>query len=91
MGASGVWIRNPRVLETEIGDDISLYDPHGEQITVLNTTASDIWRLLDGHTSIDEVTELLARAYVVTPESIRADIARAVHQLAEQELVTRKP
>lgn len=91
MGANGVWTRNPRVLETEMGDDISLYDPREEQVTVLNTTASDIWRLLDGQTSIDEMTELLARAYAVEPESIRADIASAVHQLAEQELVTRKP
>jgi len=67
---------NRDVLETEIDGDISLYHPTTEQVTVLNATASDIWRLADGERNADEVVRLLAAAYGVEP----ADIASGVHQ-----------
>jgi hypothetical protein len=82
-----IWARHPRVLETEMGDDISLYDPIEERVTVLNTTASDIWRLLDGETPVSEVTRLLAAAYELDPELILSDVLTTIEQLAEQELV----
>jgi hypothetical protein len=90
VGTEDVWARNPRVLETEMGDDISLYDPVGERVTVLNTTASDIWRLLDGTVTVTEVTDLLARAYQTDPSRIAPDVRTTVERLADEELLTRK-
>lgn len=90
MSTEGVWERQPRVLETEMGDDISLYDPLEERVTVLNRTASDIWRLLDGKTSISRIAELLSKAYQVDKEAIRGDVQATVQQLAEEDLVTRE-
>lgn len=85
-----VWGRHPRVLETEMGDDLSLYDPAEERVTVLNTTASDIWRLLDGETSLRELVGLLAGAYGIESETIERDVAATVAELADQDLVERK-
>lgn len=90
MGVEGIWARHPRVLETEMGNDISLYDPIEERVTVLNTTASDIWRLLDGSTSISEVTEMLSRAYEVDRSRVLNDVQATVEKLAEEDLVTRR-
>lgn len=90
MNTDRVWARHPRVLETEMGADISLYDPVAERVTVLNTTASDIWRLLDGETTLDDVTRLLSRAYQIDEDRIRGDVVTTVEQLAEEELVTRE-
>ena len=91
MGVEGIWARHPRVLETEMGNDISLYDPIEERVTVLNTTASDIWRLLDGSTSISDITEMLSRAYEEVDQSrVRKDVQATVEKLAEEDLVTRK-
>lgn len=90
MGVEGIWARHPRVHETEMGNDISLYDPVEERVTVLNTTASDIWRLLDGTTSISEVTEMLSRAYEVDRSRVLIDVQATVEKLAEEDLVTRR-
>lgn len=75
------------VLETEIGEDISLYDPQTEQVTVLNGTASDIWRLADGSYTVEEITELLASSYQVSPDSIGADVEKTVDELSEAGLI----
>lgn len=90
MSKEGVWARHPRILETEMGNDISLYDPVAERVTVLNTTASDIWRLLDGGTSVSEVTDLLSQAYEVDRSRILIDVQSTVERLAEEELVIRE-
>ena len=66
------------IIETEIDDDISLYDPQTEQVMVLNRTASDIWLLSDGEHSLTEIVVLLANAYDVKPEAIRGDVEATV-------------
>jgi len=75
------------ILETEIGEDISLYDPQTEQVTVLNGTASDVWRLADGSYTLQEITQLLASSYQVSPDSIAADVEKAVDELSEAGLI----
>ena len=75
------------VLETEIGDEISLYDPTTEQVTILNGTASDIWRLADGEHTLNEITELLASAYQVPPSEIANEVTDTVNRLIEASLL----
>lgn len=71
------------VLEAEVDGDVSLYHPGTERVVVLNRTASDIWRLLDGSHTLGEVTELLAAAYDADPEVVAADVERTVAELIE--------
>ena len=74
------------ILETEIGDEISLYDPHTEQVIVLNQTASDVWRLSDGESDLEEIVRLLAVAYGVQGDLIRPDIESTIQSFREQGL-----
>ncbi len=78
---------NRDVLETEIDGDISLYHPKTEQVTVLNATASDIWRLADGERDADEIVRLLASAYGVEPVDIASDVHQTITILTEAELI----
>lgn len=71
------------VLETEVDGQISLYNPHNESVTVLNETASDIWRLSDGEHTLAEMVELLASAYAVDPSTIAPEVEATVEQLVE--------
>lgn len=77
----------PHILETEIDAEISLYDPRREQVTVLNETASDIWRLVDGERGLDEITELLASAYGVPRAEIVRDVTNTVSRFAKAGLI----
>jgi hypothetical protein len=72
----------PTVQALELDGDISLYDSATSRALMLNGTASDVWRLLDGEHTLDEIVELLATAYQVSSMSIRSDVVRAVDELA---------
>lgn len=76
-----------QIIETEIGDEISLYDPATERVMVLNTTASDVWRLADGQHDVEGIVNLLARAYQVEPDTIAEDVRGVVQRLAEEGLL----
>ena len=75
------------LLETEIDDEISLYDPLTEQVVVLNQTASDIWRLSDGQSDLDQITRLLASAYGVAVDEIRVQVEDTVQSFQEHGLL----
>lgn len=77
----------PNLLETEVDGDISIYDPGSERVVVLNQTASDVWRLTDGQHTIDEIAELLARAYQVDVHSISDDVGQAVEGFVDAGLI----
>lgn len=72
------------IIETEVGGDISLYDPSRAEVLVLNTTASDIWRLSDGKHTLDNIISLLAQAYGKDPASIRPDVEATVRDMIER-------
>ena len=77
----------PHIIETELEDDLSLYDARAERVVVLNTTASDIWRLADGQHTLDEIVGLLAGAYATAPETIRPDVEQVVASLIDDGLL----
>ena len=79
------------LLETEIDDEISLYDPLTEQVVVLNKTASDVWRLSDGEADLDEIARLLASAYGVAIDQIRVQVEETVRSFHEHGLLATEP
>ena len=76
------------VIETEVGGDVSLYDPSSERVVVLNATASDIWRLCDGEQTLDEIVEMLARAYSVRADDIRPQVEETIATLVDGGLLS---
>jgi hypothetical protein len=72
------------IIETEIKGEISLFDSVNNQVIVLNSTASDVWRLCDGEHTLDEIVRLLASAYQTDPDTIRADVSSTVQQFVDE-------
>lgn len=77
----------PGLLEEEIDDDVVLYDPGREEVTVLNATAGDIWRLCDGSFTLEEMVKRLSQAYATPEEVIRRDVERTVRDLVDKGLL----
>jgi hypothetical protein len=75
----------------ELDGDISLYDSATSRALMLNGTASDVWRLLDGEHTLDEIVELLALAYQISSGSIRSDVVRTIDELAAAGLLCTGP
>ena len=72
----------PTVRVLELDGTVNLYDSASQQAAVLNGPASDIWRLLDGARTVEEIVGELAAAYQVEPDEIRPQVVQAVADLA---------
>lgn len=66
------------VVESEVDGRISLFDPQTQEVSMLNDTASDVWRLADGTSTLDEVVKLVAQAYDVEPDAIGDEVKATV-------------
>jgi hypothetical protein len=67
----------------ELDDELCLYRPDSDEVLVLNGTAADTWRLIDGSTDIDEIASMLARSYSTNIEIVRTDVVTVLQQLTE--------
>jgi hypothetical protein len=72
------------VVTEELDGEVCLYRPTDDEVLILNTSAADIWRLADGASTATEIVELLARAYQVSVEQIRADVLSTLADLTER-------
>jgi len=75
------------VLVTELDGDLTVYDPRRNEVHVLNATAGDIWRLLDGSVDLDRVIEEIALAYATSAEEVRPHVVWTVARFVELDLV----
>jgi PqqD family protein of HPr-rel-A system len=75
------------ILEADVDGDLSVYNPESEQVTVLNSSATEIWRLIDGRLSLTEIVDRLAESYDVDPDTIMDEVQQTVTSLTEAGLV----
>lgn len=75
--------RHPLILEEEVSDELVLYDPEGKIFVGLNQTAADVWRLLTGKFTLDEIVTKIADSYGVSSESIREQVENTIRDLAK--------
>ena len=71
----------PTVSTLELGDELTAFDSATGTALTLNRTASDLFALADGQTTVSEAAEVLARAYGVAPADIADDVMGAVREL----------
>lgn len=71
----------------EVGDEICLFRPDIDEVLVLNATASDVWRLLDGSSDVDAVAGHLARVYSADPAKVLDGVRAVVDDLSARGFV----
>jgi hypothetical protein len=74
--------RHPKAQFREVGDEIFLVHPDGEQIHNLNPTAAALWRLLDTPMSGHEISQVFQAAFpIMAMRKIEDDINRVLSEL----------
>ena len=71
------------VSEIGLGDELSLFDAATGQALSLNRTASDLWALADGESTVDQVIATLAHAYGVAAAVVADDVTTALAALTD--------
>lgn len=86
---SGVRVGPPAdgLVQSEVDGRVQLLSPVTIEACLLDGPASDVWRLCDGASTLDEIVEALAGSYGVEPDLIRADVRATIADLQARRLL----
>lgn len=87
MTAATPFSRADGVRELDVDGAITLFHEPSRTALVLNETASDVWRLLDGRRTVGDIVGELARRYAADTAAIRSGVNAAIRQLAEHHVI----
>lgn len=76
-------IRKPEFRLELVDEDILLYDPTGEKILHFNQTATLIWQLCDGTRTVEDMIDLLQKAYPDAVDVINDDVQSTLQEFEE--------
>ncbi|WP_158564246.1 PqqD family protein [Jiangella anatolica] len=79
------------VREMDIDGEVTLFHEPTHTALVLNETAGDVWRLVDGERTVDEIVRLLASSYGASDDDVRAGVEAALDELVAHHVVDRPP
>jgi hypothetical protein len=83
--------KGDEVVSVELDGEAVLFHEQDETLHVLSQSATIIWNLLDGHSSLDKIAELIAEAFRVEFEVMRRDVIGAVRNLGARGLLEGVP
>ena len=81
------YVPSPLVRELEIDGDVTLFHTPTNSVVVLNGTASDVWRLLDGQRTAEEIASLLGSVYHAAPATLAEGVDNALQEFSRHGLV----
>lgn len=82
--------RNNKIVERNIENTYFLVNPEIEEIYYLNSLSSAIWQLLVQPIRIEEVADIIIKAFQnIPPEQILDDTARLFEDLLNKDIVRR--
>lgn len=67
--------------EQRIGDELYLYGPGGETLSVLNTTAMMVWSLCDGAHTVSDMAEVLED---IVDAPARSELERDIRECLDE-------
>lgn len=77
--------------EEVLDGEAVVYDPRTGALHHLNATATAVWGLCDGETTVADAVRELADAFAAPAEQVRADVAALLGDLAERGLLEPGP
>ena len=79
----GVWLRQAE-------DENVVYDPETSALHLLNVTATAIWVLCDGDTTLEEMVDAICELSGLPREVAVEDVRRIILQFEEADILTWK-
>jgi hypothetical protein len=76
----GVWLRQAE-------DENVVYDPDTSAVHLLNVTATAIWVLCDGGTTLDEMVDAIGELSGLPREVVVEDVRRIILQFEEADIL----
>jgi hypothetical protein len=71
----------------EVDGCVSVFNAATQRAVMLNETATDVWRLVDGTRDAEAIVQSVAEHYGLDPATIRADVVGAIDVLRREALL----
>ncbi len=78
------------VIWRELDDGVVIVSPGAGAVRVLNGVGADVWRLLDGKSTVADLEGLLLQRYAVSSEQLRTDMHQFLTELDARGLLVWK-
>lgn len=79
--------QSDKVLTRAVGTETVLLNLKNEEYFTLDEVGADMWNLIDGIRTLQEVADEMSRMYEADPDQIAQDIRDLVEELAREGLV----
>ncbi len=77
----------PGVVSRESGDELVVVLPERGKFFVLNGTGAEVFRLVDGRRTLEEIAATLNGRYDVPPEQVQTDVLAFAGKLLDRDAV----
>ena len=79
----------PGLVQAHLEGDLAVYDPHAQEMLVLNQSAQAIWSCCDGTGTVAEIVADIVAVYGADPETVRSQVNELVADWSRRELLER--
>jgi hypothetical protein len=79
--------RTHEIMEYDVEEELSLYDPRTEVVHILNSTAAVIWRMCDGSRRVEEISGQMADVYGLDPAVTEGDVREVISKFLQAGLL----
>jgi hypothetical protein len=87
VDTSHYYRKNEQILCKELEDGPVLIDAYRRTLVRLNPTALEIWGLLDGGHSVDEIIVALRDTFEIGEQELKKDVIKFLQELAKREMI----
>lgn len=78
-----------RVIDNEtIVIDLNRQPEEGEELQVLNETATEIWKLIDSKNTVKDIIEKIINEYDIESDKVKTQIESLIKDLSSKKLIT---
>ena len=85
MNNDSCWIASPDVvLRQEMDDWALLFEPSTGQVVGVNPVGVEVWKLLDGSHSLDEIVSELKNKFTGVPDNLNDEVQAFFKSLIER-------
>lgn len=82
------YVKAKQIEEQNLADEAMLYDTNTDYIHVLNPAAQEIWKMLDGKHSRDDIVKHFIQNYSQEDEKkLKKDIEEAISNMLEKGVI----
>jgi hypothetical protein len=71
-----------------VDNEMIIVLPEKGQVKVLNDVATQVWNMLDGHNSIQQIVNKISVEYEIAEDSIQDDILQFIQVLVDKDMIT---